>query len=239
MSGKKFYTQIDMRVQPTSEEHVVRLGDMIEYVTGKIKNPVRVLLKSNFEGTYNAASKILIQDTAEVIVIDGVTVALGDRVLLTGQTDATQNGIYTVTTLGTSSVEGALTRAEDFDETADIVHAVKVPITEGTEFHDVTYVLATEPPYTLDTTDLQFVMDSGPVQRVIDKVFNIVGDGTTTEFNFNHGLNTFNMITQLFEETSGEVVEALVWRDNADVKVTFGDPPGVGENFLLVIHAYI
>jgi hypothetical protein len=59
------------------------------------------VLSANFVGTY--ANKVLTQTTPAEIVIDGVTLALADRVLLIGQTDKTQNGIYTVTTLGVTS----------------------------------------------------------------------------------------------------------------------------------------
>ena len=237
MSGIKYYSQIDMKARPTSGEHVVRLDDMIQYVSGKIKNPVRVLLESNFDGTYNAASKILIQDTAKVIVIDGVTVALGDRVLLTGQTDAAQNGIYTVTTLGTSSVEGVLTRAEDWDETADIVQAVKIPVAEGTIYHDKTFVLTTDPPYTIDTTEFQFTMEGLSFNVVHREGEFITGDGTTTEFTVIHSLGSAGIIVQVQTANSPqEVVNVMIQPVSAyQVKVTFAEPPENGEQYYIIM----
>jgi hypothetical protein len=238
MSGKKFFTQIDMKAQPTEEGHVVRLGDMIQYVTGKIKNPVRVVLSANFAGTY--ASKALTQTTPAEIVIDGITLALDDRVLLIGQTDKTQNGIYTVTTLGvTSGAAGVLTRAADWDESSDIVHGVKVPVAEGASHADTTYVLATEPPYTLDSTNIEFARDSGNLSKVVQTEFDVTGDDATTEFTFSHNLATKDIIAELYDAASGETVEALVTRTSVnDVKVTFGTAPAAGENYRLVLHTW-
>lgn len=47
------------------------------------------------------------------LVLDGVTTALGDRILVKDQTTQTQNGVYTVTTAGATGVSAVLTRATD------------------------------------------------------------------------------------------------------------------------------
>ena len=52
-------------------------------------------------------------------VIDGVTLALNDRVLLVGQTDSTENGIYLAPASGTAS------RSEDMNATKVRVKRVK------------------------------------------------------------------------------------------------------------------
>ena len=43
MSGIRNYTQIDMRVPPTQETHVVRMRDMIDYVNALTTESVRVV----------------------------------------------------------------------------------------------------------------------------------------------------------------------------------------------------
>lgn len=48
-------------------------------------------------------------------VVDGYTTVLNDRILLKNQSNAIQNGIYKVTTAGTSGVSAVLTRATDYD----------------------------------------------------------------------------------------------------------------------------
>jgi hypothetical protein len=49
------------------------------------------------------------------LIIDGYTTVLNDRVLVKNQSTQTQNGIYKVTTAGTSGVQAVLTRTTDYD----------------------------------------------------------------------------------------------------------------------------
>ena len=51
--------------------------------------------------------------TLAALVLDGVTLSVGNRVLVKNQTTQTQNGIYTVTTVGSVSTAWVLTRATD------------------------------------------------------------------------------------------------------------------------------
>ena len=51
--------------------------------------------------------------TQAALVLEGYTVQLNDRVLVTGQTNAYQNGIYTCTNQGSASTNWVLTRATD------------------------------------------------------------------------------------------------------------------------------
>ena len=63
---------------------------------------------------------------------DGLTYAAGQRVLLTNQTTAAQNGIYVVGTVGGGTA--ALTRADDFASGDAIVNGSVVEVSEGTIF---------------------------------------------------------------------------------------------------------
>lgn len=51
--------------------------------------------------------------TQAALTIDGVLMTVGKRVLIYNQTSAFQNGVYTVTTVGTASTNWVLTRATD------------------------------------------------------------------------------------------------------------------------------
>ncbi len=66
------------------------------------------------------------------LVIDGVALALGDRVLVKDQTTALQNGIYTVTNIGGTAVNWVLTRAADFDSPSQIARGDVVNVISGT-----------------------------------------------------------------------------------------------------------
>jgi hypothetical protein len=53
--------------------------------------------------------------TQVALTIDGVLMTVGKRVLIYNQTNAFENGVYTVTTVGTGSTNWVLTRATDAD----------------------------------------------------------------------------------------------------------------------------
>lgn len=85
--------------------------------------------------------------------IDGVTVSLGDRVLVKNQTDATQNGIYVV--------GDPWKRAPDADTSGKISPGMYCFVEEGTTNADSGFVLVTNAPITLGTTELVFTQFSG------------------------------------------------------------------------------
>lgn len=79
---------------------------------------VRLATSSNQSGTYyngplNNGVKATFTYATGALTIDSVTVNVGDRVLLMGQTAANQNGIYVCTTAGATGVAAVLQRADD------------------------------------------------------------------------------------------------------------------------------
>ena len=61
-----------------------------------------------------------------------VTLAANDRVLVKNQAEARQNGIYTVTTVGSGSATFVLTRATDCDATSEFTGGTFTFVEEGT-----------------------------------------------------------------------------------------------------------
>ena len=83
-------------------------------------DPVRVEKEGNLTVTYDNGSSgvgatLTNAGTQEALVIDGVTMLVNDRVLVYEQTDATQNGVYTVTNVGSVSTNWVMTRSTDTD----------------------------------------------------------------------------------------------------------------------------
>jgi hypothetical protein len=66
-------------------------------------------------GTSGVGATLTANTNRAFSTIDGESVVLGERVLIKNQTDAKQNGIYTLTTAGSVSVPWVLTRATDAD----------------------------------------------------------------------------------------------------------------------------
>ena len=82
--------------------------------------------------------------TAAPDTLDGVSLEANDRVLVKDQTDATQNGIYVVTTLGTGA-DGVWTRASDNNSSAEIA-STYVFVEEGTNNADTAWYMTSNSP---------------------------------------------------------------------------------------------
>jgi len=95
--------------------------------------PVRAIYGSNFVGTEVSGVLTATSNGAQA-AIDGVTLAVGDRVLLAAQTTAAANGIYVVTSLGSAGTKAVFTRAADAPFGALIVAGERVSVSEGTQY---------------------------------------------------------------------------------------------------------
>ncbi len=105
--------------------------------------------------------------------IDGVTLADGDRVLVKNQTDASQNGIYLA---GSSPV-----RSADANASSEVTSGMFCFVEEGTVNGDNGFVLTTNDPITLDTTDLTFTQFNGAGQIIAGDALS--KSGNTINFN--------------------------------------------------------
>ena len=239
----KTLTQFDCLVAPTAENNFVRLRDMREYIAGMTAEPVRVVLTVPFVGSYDPGDKQLIQTTAAELVIDGVTVAVGNRVLVTGQADATQNGIYTVTAPGSSPGNYAvLTRANDFDQSSHFVNGKIVPVSEGDANVDTRWRMSLGAlPFVLDAVTVSIVKETVDFTRVIQALLPLEGDASTTTYQLNHNWNTLNILHEVYDEATGQSVMAppLIRVDANNVEMEFSAPLGVNNDLVLVLHAEV
>jgi hypothetical protein len=94
-----------------------------------------------------------------VLTVDGVTVALNDRILVKDEAAQEKNGIYYVSTLGTAGVPYVLTRAIDTDTGAEIKSAL-VFVAGGTVNTSSTWVNDNASTPTMGTTAITFVQFS-------------------------------------------------------------------------------
>ena len=118
---------------------------------------------------------------------DGVSLTVGDRLLVKDQSDATQNGIYKVTNLGSTSSKFILTRTEDYDDSPDgeVTSGAYCFIEEGAVNAHAGFILTTNNPITIGTSNLTYSKFSGTGQVT-------AGVGLDKETNtINVGLNGF------------------------------------------------
>ena len=133
-------------------------------------DPVRVEKEGNLSATYNngtagVGATLTNNSTQAALVIDGVTLSLNDRVLIYEQTNAFENGIYTVTDTGSASTNWVLTRATDADSYApsdsdSLGEGDAFFVLEGTLGAGELYVMNTSGAITFGTTAINFAQVS-------------------------------------------------------------------------------
>lgn len=141
--------------------------ELIRQAAGDYKASVHVATTANITALNGGAPNTL----------DGVTLVLGDRILVKDQTTASQNGIYVVTTLGTGA-NGTWSRAGDADTALEINSGAMVVVEEGTTNADSQWVLTTNAPITLGTTSLTFAKQGGGGSLVNVVRYASAGSGT-------------------------------------------------------------
>ena len=95
--------------------------------------------------------------------LDGVTLALNDRILVKDQTDGKQNGIYYVSTLGTGS-NGTWTRTTDTDTGAKLVTGSYCFISSGTINANAAYTMVTTGTIVIGTSTITWNLFSQVTQ---------------------------------------------------------------------------
>lgn len=105
-------------------------------------------------------------------VIDGVTLATGDRILVKNQSTASQNGIYVV------AASGAPARATDADAGSELVNATCY-VSEGTTLADTQWTCTTNAPITPGSTALAFAQLSAGSGSAASTTDILTGTDTT------------------------------------------------------------
>lgn len=133
--------------------------------------------------------------------VDGVSLAVNNRILVAGQTTASQNGLYYVVSVGTGST-GTWTRSLDGDTTGEIASGMIVVVTEGTAYADTEWLLTTNDPIVIGTTALAFIQINGTIYSGTSNV-TVINSGNVTI----SSAGTANVITV---STAGAYVTGLV-----------------------------
>lgn len=174
-------------------------------------------------------------------VIDGVTLATGQRVLVKNQTTGSQNGIYVVPASGAASLAADSTQGE-------LTEQATVRIESGTVNAGLQWTLTTADPITVGTTSQTWVNSSGSTYTagngisitsgtiaavattgivvngsgigidstvVVRKYATTVGDGTSTSIVVTHSLGTQDVHVLIYDFSGAPYAE-----DETDVQHT-------------------
>ena len=125
--------------------------------------------------TYGGQKRITSRLDSAALVIDGVALNNGDRVLFA--TDDADAGIYVVTDMGSSSTHWILDRAPDFLTTSNVSQGYAVYVVDGDLVGGQNYLLSTLDPIVLETTSLVWTFTD---PNITDQSCVKWGDGTVS-----------------------------------------------------------
>lgn len=155
--------------------------------------------------------------------VDGVTLVAADRLLVKNGAAGADNGLYTVTQVGTGGTPYILTRSTDADVSAEVTPGMYTFVEEGTTLADTGWVLSTNAPITLNTTALTFVQFSGAGTYAagtgltltgstfaqdtangygVRKFAADIGDGSSVAITVTHNLNTKDAHVSIYDKTT-------------------------------------
>ena len=131
-------------------------------------------------GTAGVGATLTISGST-LTAIDGVTLTVGDRIVIKDEASLPNNGIYTYTSTT------VLTRATDFDTPTEMAGGDFIFIQQGTTLNDTGFVM-TDPVVTVGTSDVTFVQFSGAGSftagaglTLTGTVFSVNTDNLTTD----------------------------------------------------------
>ena len=195
-------------------------------VKGSCKYATTADLSATYANGTAGVGATLTADANGALTVDGATPSTDDRILVMDQSDAEENGIYTVTTVGNAGAAFVLTRATDADTGTEFTGGTFTFVETGTANADNGYVFTHNGAPTMGTTELAVAQFSGAGQITAGSgmtksanTMNVVG-GTGITANANDiqiaadwtGQNT---ITTLGTITTGQ------WQ-STDVAVAYG-----------------
>jgi len=164
LSGGTLTGALTLSGAPTSDLHAATK----QYVDGlaagiNFHQPVAAATAGNLAGTYNngtngVGATITASANGSIGTIDGVSVSVGNRILLRAQTDAKQNGIYTITAVGSAGAPWVVTRATDADNSpaGELANGDFTFVTSGSTNGSKGFILSTTGTITIGTTEVTY-----------------------------------------------------------------------------------
>jgi hypothetical protein len=138
---------------------------------------------SDYKDSVRVATRSNVDLNSLIFSMDDIVLVGKDRVLLAGQTDASQNGIYIW-----NAITSKLRRAPDADSSYELQAGVKIYVEEGTQNSQTNWTLITPGNITVGSNNLTFARE------------NRIGN---YEFSGTHGSSSTSLVVTLDE--SGQI----------------------------------
>jgi hypothetical protein len=240
LSGGTLTGALTLSGAPTSDLHAATKLYVDGIAAGiNFHQPVVAATSGNLAGTYSngtggVGATITAASNGSIGTIDGVTVAAGNRILLRAQTDAKQNGVYTVTAVGSVSAPYVVTRATDADNnpSGELATGDFTFVTSGSTNGSKGFILNTTGTITVGTTEITYtqfnaseaitagtnITKSGSTISVADApTFSGLVTASATGVAFSDGTQTKEGVpsrTPIIQKTASYTLSALTERDS-------------------------
>jgi hypothetical protein len=185
--------------------------------------------------------------------VDGHALAANDLVLATAQSSAFQNGLYTVTTAGTTGVATVLTRHADMDQAAEFPGAF-IPVgSTGTTSKNSLWLTNPSGAVTVGTTSIPLTQLNGATDLVAGTGITIsgntvslttappakytatIGDGSATSIAVTDGLGTIDKIATIRDASTGAEPDCGITYSSTGVTFDFATAPSSNAYKVVVI----
>lgn len=189
-----------------------------------------------------------------VLTIDTHAVALNDIILVMNEATTANNGLYVCTTAGASGVAYVLTRHSDMNVAADFSGAF-IPVgNAGSVNANSLWLCNPSGTVTVGTTSTPFTQLNGATDLIAGSGVTItgntiavasstphkyatsVGNGSSTSITVTHSLGTLDVMTQVYTNSGGAVVECDIANATTNtVTLTFGTAPTSNQYRVVII----
>ena len=147
-------------LQLTTKQYVDASVQGLDAKASVVNSTTANLTATYANGTAGVGATLTNSGSLVAFSSDGISNSVGDRVLVKNQTTASQNGIYTVTTVGSGAVAWVLTRSTDMDQWAEVPNSY-VWVESGTLYGDTGWVCTSNAGGTMGTTAITWVQFAG------------------------------------------------------------------------------
>jgi hypothetical protein len=164
LSGGTLTGALVLPGSPTTDLQAATKGYVDSVATGlSVSEPVVAATVGNLAGTYDngtagLGATLTKASNGAIGTIDGATVTVGVRILLRAQTDAKENGIYTITAVGSASAPWVVTRATDADNSpsAELTGGTFCLVTAGSTYANAGFVVTNVGTVVIGTDDISY-----------------------------------------------------------------------------------
>lgn len=237
-------TSVAVTQDPTTNLQVATKQYVDGLVTQGISYHTPVYVESpntagNLNATYNngasgVGATLTNAGTQAALTIDGVLTTVGMRVLIYNQTNQAENGVYTVTTVGTVSTNWVLTRATDAN-----TYGLRDPnalgyndaffVTAGSTGAGETYVCTTTGVITFGTTAITFAQISAAQVYTAGNGLTLTGTqfaltAPVTAVNGGSGQTSYTTGDLLYASNSTTLTKRAIGTEGYALRVTSGVP---------------